>query len=373
MAETPQPVDDVHRSSRDLTRLRVDLERWLAGRLGEGSAPQVPELQGTSANGMSSETLLFDATWTEGGAPRAGHLVARVAPDAADVPVFPTYDLDRQFRVIRLVGELSPVPVPRVLWLEEDPSVLGAPFFVMERVDGRVPPDVLPYDFGDNWLFDASPEEQRRLQDATVETLVQLHAIDRPAERFDFVEFDDPGDTHLRRHVAHARAWYEFATGAGLRSALVERGFEHLDATWPAAEPDPVLSWGDSRIGNVLYRGFEPAAVLDWEMVGLGPRELDVAWLVYAHRVFEDLAAEYGLPGMPHFLRLDDVVATYEARSGVTLRDLDFYLTYCAVQWGIVGLRTGMRQVHFGERPMPDVAEELFHNRRSLEAMVGPA
>ena len=371
MADPPQPVDDLHRSSRDLHQLRVDLERWLAGRLGEGADPRVPELHGTSANGMSSETLLFDATWNEGGTPTSGQLVARVAPDARDVPVFPTYDLERQFRVIQLVGELSAVPVPGVRWCENDPSVLGAPFFVMDRVDGEVPPDVMPYSFGDSWLFHASPDEQRRLQDSTVETLVQLHAIDRPTERFDFVEFDEPGDSHLRRHVAHARAWYEFAAAeGGLRSELVEQGFEHLAAVWPQDEGDTVLSWGDSRIGNVLYRDFRPVAVLDWEMVGLGPRELDVAWLVYAHRVFEDLAAQYGLPGMPHFLRRDDVVATYEAVSGVRLRNMDFFLEYCAVQWGIVGLRTGMRSVHFGERPMPDRAEELFHNLTSLEGIL---
>ena len=57
------------------------------------------------------------------------------------------------------------------------------------------------------------------------------------------------------------------------------------------------MSWGDSRIGNILYRDFVPAAVLDWEMAGLGPRELDLAWLVYSHRVFQDIAGSMGLPG----------------------------------------------------------------------------
>ena len=62
---------------------------------------------------------------------------------------------------------------------------------------------------------------------------------------------------------------------------------------WPADEGPTVLSWGDSRIGNVMYRDFEPVAVLDWEMAGLGPREVDVGWFIYAHRVFEEEKVAY--------------------------------------------------------------------------------
>ena len=61
--------------------------------------------------------------------------------------------------------------MPRVLWLETGSDAIGVPFFVMERVDGIVPPDVLPYTFGDNWFYDASPEDQERLQRASVEVL----------------------------------------------------------------------------------------------------------------------------------------------------------------------------------------------------------
>ena len=49
---------------------------------------------------------------------------------------------------------------------------------------------------------------------------------------------------------------------ANLVAALVERGFDWLDRHWPAYESEPVLSWGDSRIGNVIYRDFRPAALL---------------------------------------------------------------------------------------------------------------
>ena len=85
------------------------------------------------------------------------------------MPVFPTYDLKRQFEVIRRVGDLTDIPVPRTWWLESDPAHIGSPFFVMERIDGEVPPDVMPYSFGDNWLYDASRDDQRTLQNSSVD------------------------------------------------------------------------------------------------------------------------------------------------------------------------------------------------------------
>jgi aminoglycoside phosphotransferase (APT) family kinase protein len=362
---------DVRRTSRDFEAVRVALERWLAGRLPHALDVAIPELTTTSATGMSSETLLFTATWTEGSAPRSERLVGRAAPDPADVPVFPTYDMTKQFDALRVVAERSDVPVPRVVWNEPDPSPIGTPFFVMERIDGIVPPDNLPYAMGGNWLYDASPADQRRLQDETVDVIARLHAIERPLEAFAFLEFDEPGPTHLRRHVAHARAWYEYASRGGQRSPLVERGFRWLEDHWPSHESPAVLAWGDSRIGNVMYRDFRPVAVLDWEMVGLGPREIDLGWLVYAHRAFHTMATTWGMPGMATFLQPDDVAARYEALTGYAPRDFDWYIAYAAVQWGVVGLITGLRGVHFGEREMPDDIDDLLYNRQSLEPILG--
>jgi len=368
-AAVPPDQSDMQRSSRDPERMRGALERWLESTIGRGCRAEVPEIGATTSNGMSSDTILFRAEWTEDGTSRSEALVARVAPDEHDVPVFPSYDLARQFDVIRLVGELTSVPVPRTWWLESSSAPLGSPFFVMERIHGDVPPDVMPYTFGDNWLFDASRSEQQRLQESTVGVLAELHSIDHAEERFGFLAFDNAGDTPMRRHAEHTRAWYEFAH-EGHRSALIEQGFAWLDDHWPKHEGAPVVSWGDSRIGNVMYRGFEPVAVLDWEMAGLGPRELDLAWLVNAHCVFEHLAAGFELPGMPEFLRLDDVARRYESLTGYTPRDLEFYMTYAAVEWAIVFLRTGLRAVHFGERDMPEDIHDLMHHRGLLEQML---
>lgn len=362
---------DLQRSSRDLDAVRAGLRRALAAHLPDGADHDVGELTGTSATGMSSETLLFEATWVEAAGSRREELVARVAPDPADIPVFPGYDMAGQFQTIATVAELTDVPVPPPWWCEPDPAVIGSPFFVMGRVAGEVPPDVMPYNFGESWLFHAARDDQRRLQDATVGVLAELHAIPEPERRFRPLMGDHPGDTSLRRHVASRWAWYQFAARDAGRSDLVEKGFAWLEGHWPAHESAVVFNWGDSRIGNVLYRDFHPAAVLDWEMAGLGPRETDLAWLLYAHRMFEDMAAQYGFPGMAHFLRPEDAATTYEQLSGHAPRDLDWYQVYSALQLGIVFLRTGQRSVRFGEREAPSDPDDLLINAATIRSLIG--
>jgi aminoglycoside phosphotransferase (APT) family kinase protein len=364
----------LQRSSRDPAAMADRIATWLATHMPEGAEPDVVLNAGSDANGMSSETILADVSWTDDGTRRTGAFVVRVAPSAEDVPVFSTYRLDHQYDVIRLVGELSDVPVPTPRWLEPTGDVLGAPFFFMDRVEGIVPPDVMPYTFGDNWLYDALPEDRRRLQDATVAAIAGLHQIPDAGQLFGFL---DPGDgvggSPLRRHYERNRAWYEWAVagGGGARSTLIDRAVVWLEDNWPAADStDVVLSWGDARIGNVLYRDFAPVAVLDWEMAGLGPRELDLGWLVFAHRVFQTLAETFELPGLPDFLTEEDVRSTYRALTGLEVGDLQWFQIYSALIWGVVFLRTGARQVHFGEIEMPDDVDSLMHHAPLFRALL---
>ena len=204
----------------------------------------------------------------------------------------------------------------------------------------------MPYNFGDSWLYDADPADQRHLQDATVDVLARLHAVDRPTSASRSSSPDAPGDTHLRC----AGTWRSPGRGTssppptGSTSPLIERGFAWLDDHWPDHEGDAVLSWGDSRIGNMMSDGFDPVAVLDWEMAGVGPRELDVAWLIYGHRIFEDIAAADGprrdarLPAPRG--RRRRVRAAHRAHARATST---WYVTYAALQFAIVFLRTGAR------------------------------
>jgi len=336
--------------------------------------PTVTVESGVDANGMSSETIILTGEWEQDGHPMTQKWVARVAPSAADVPVFPTYRLDHQFEVVRLVGELTDIPVPRVRWIDDTGDVLGTPFFLMDHVDGMVPPDVMPYTFGGNWFADAPADKQRELQDATVAVLAKLHSIPHAENTFGFLaEVDPPGDTPLRRHFSWLKDWYEFAVADIGRSPLVERALAWLEQNFPddvAATP-PVLAWGDSRIGNVLYEDFRPVAVLDWEMATVGPRELDVSWIIFAHMVFQELAGLAGLPGLPDVLREHDVRSTYEELTGVTLGALDWFYVYSGVIWCCVFMRTSARRVHFGEMEKPDDVESQFYHASLLKRLIG--
>src|SRR4051794_19514348 len=99
-ADTPD-TPEMTVSTRDADELRVSLTNWLAGQLHEGASPAVPEIGSNSANGMSSETVLFRATWTgTDGGEEAAELVARIAPDTANEPVFPEYALGDQFELL---------------------------------------------------------------------------------------------------------------------------------------------------------------------------------------------------------------------------------------------------------------------------------
>ncbi|MFC7643595.1 phosphotransferase family protein [Streptosporangium lutulentum] len=155
------------------------------------------------------------------------------------------------------------------MWFEPDPGPMGAPFFVMERLVGDVPPDMPPYTF-QSWLLKAPPESRERLQRQSVEILARLHDTAFTSEELRPLETSGPGGTALRRHVDEQRAYYDWAHGS-MRIPLLERGFDWLEEHW-SADPGPdVLSWGDARIGNVMYRDFTPVAVLDWEMATVAP------------------------------------------------------------------------------------------------------
>ena len=361
----PEAAPRPRTSTRDREELHRRLVSWLAQRVHD---PEVSELVVPESNGMSSETLLFESSWRQDdGAGSRPEVVtqacaARLVPDPEAVPVFPVYDLERQFRVMRLVAERSPVPVPRTLWLELDPEAIGSPFFVMERVEGLVPPDIMPYPFG-SWLSEASRADQDRLQDASVRVLTELHGADVNPEDIAFLELDRPGDTAMRRHLAEQRSYYEWVVADGARSPSSSARSLGSRTTGPPPKGAAVISWGDARIGNMMFRDFEPVAVLDWEMVAVGPREIDIGWMVYLHRFLDDIALQAGLPGMPHFMRLADVAQAYERHGGYAPRHLDFYTMYAALRHAIVMSRVARRQVLFGEIAMPDDPDDMIMHR----------
>jgi aminoglycoside phosphotransferase (APT) family kinase protein len=351
-------------STRDYELLRSQLEAWVAAK---APGAVVSELIVPASNGMSSETVLFDLAVP--GEPEPRQLVARIAPDPGADPVFRVYDMERQFKAMQLAAEHTDVPVPRVLWLETGTEAIGVPFFVMERIEGIVPPDVMPYTFGDNWFFDADPDDRLRLQRQAVEVVAALHqlTVDGPAG---FLAENAAGESHLRAHVRNQRTYYDWVASDGVRSPLIERGFEWLEDNWPQNEDDGFLSWGDARIGNMMFRDFTPVAVLDWEMASIGPREIDLGWMIYIHRSFQDMVEDLGMPGLPDVMRREDVAHTYQSLTGYEPRDLDFYTAYAALRYAIVMFRITRRSIRFGEAEMPEDPDHAIAHHAHLRRML---
>ena len=374
----PGPVsmdaDRITRTTRRPHETAEHLERWLALTLGPGREPVITELSSPESNGMSSETLLFTARWHDDGEPTERRLVARIEPPSTAYPLFPTYDLGMQFRVLRLVGEHTAVPVPETLWYEDDPAVLGGPFFVMAQVDGRVPPDVLPYTFADNWVFDAEPAGRRRLQRSAVTAMAGIHTITPDRFDLDFLALapstgEDRGGSSLRGLV---RQWKDYCDWVvqDAPSPLLTECFAWLEAHEPSSVGGDALSWGDGRIGNMMFRDFEVVAVLDWEMASVAPPEVDLGWLCYLHRFFHDIATDLGAEGLPDLFRPVDVATTYAEVSGYRPVDLRWFMAFAAVRHGAIMRRVTERAIFFGEADRPADIDDLILHRASLRGML---
>jgi len=366
---TPPPDNHITTSSRDPRALADSLGDWLGRTLGSGTAPTITDVASPASNGASSETVLFTAAWNEQGAPVERRLVARVAPPATDYPVFTTYDLDLQFKVMRLVAELTSVPIPETLWYEPDPGVLGEPFFVMARVDGSVPPDVMPYTFGDNWVFDGGAEAQRTIQESAVAALAGIHAVTPARADLGFLEPPADGATSLERLFNRWKDYHAWVV-QDTPSPLLDECFAWLEDNFPTDVGPDALSWGDGRIGNMMFRDNRVVAVLDWEMASVAPPEVDLGWMCYLHLFFHDLAVDLGAPGLPEMLRPVDVARSYARASGYTPGDLTWHLAFAAIRHGAIMRRVTERSIHFGEAEPPADIDDLIIHRATLAAMI---
>jgi aminoglycoside phosphotransferase (APT) family kinase protein len=347
---------------RGLDEIEPALNAWALATFAE---PVVVANVASPGNGMSSETVLFEVhNVAEGGIDR---YVARLAPLPDLYPVFPNYDLDLQRKCMDLVRAHTDVPAPEVAFLERDSSWLQTPFLVMRRIDGEAPPDVPPYVF-EGWVLDGTREQRRKLQDTSVNVLARLHEVTPKTHDLAFLAQPEHGASAMDQQLGYQRWYYEWARN-GVSYPLIERTFEWLDANRPV-EGDPVLNWGDARIGNMLYEDFEPVAVLDWEMATVGPREVDVAWMIFLDRFFDDLADRFGVTTIPGFMDRADIIATYEQMTGHTLQALDWYEVLAAQRFAIVSVRTSTRGIAYGQMEQPEDPDDLIMFRGLQEKML---
>lgn len=306
---------------------RASFLSWLAAKV--GAPVTITQWDAPEGAGHSNITILVEGQTAEG---QRLALVVRVL--AAEPAVFPRYDLALQCACMQRLAEHCDVPVPRVRWHESSSSVFGRPFYVMDRIDGLVPTDRIPYTMS-GWLYEGTAEQQKIAFDASLDVLAKLHALDWQKAGLGVVDRPEHGPSGLGQQVAW---WMDFATWV-----CRDRPQPTLDAAraWIATHvPTPtgptVLNWGDARLSNMMFRDFRPVAVLDWEMATLGPAEVDVAFFLFFQRFFSE---GLGVPDLPGFPGRDEAVAGYEKRAGRKLDDLFFYEVFAAWRNATIMLR----------------------------------
>ncbi|MEU5994045.1 phosphotransferase family protein [Spirillospora sp. NPDC047418] len=327
------PVPD----QRDPEITRRALADWLGGHL---PGVRIPHVDTPQTSGFSNETLMFDAEWSDGGATRREPFVARVAPTAYQV--FPEPRFADEYRLMRILDERTSVPVPPIRWYEPSADVLGAPFFVMGRIDGRVPTDMPPY-HTDGWVTEVEPAERAAMWWSTLEIMADLHRLDVRDLGLGFLDQPDWGAPGLGQRLAYYEHYLHWAYQGPQETAL--RALEWLKANRPDEPDDPVALWGDARIGNVIFQAGAPAAVLDWETAVLGAPEEDLAWFMFLDRHHSDGMGAARLAGFPSYA---ETVARYEELLGRPMRNLAYYEVLSGFKFSVIMARIGQAMIDFG-------------------------
>ncbi|MEV6565579.1 phosphotransferase family protein [Streptomyces kronopolitis] len=301
---TPPPPDSGREQppGLDLERLRAHLDRERPGLAGGPLRAQL--IEGGRSN-LTYRVTDGTGSWVVR-RPPLGHVLATA------------HDMRREHRVISALHE-TPVPVPETLLLCEDESVIGAPFYVMELVEGT------PYRTAAQ-LAPLGPERTRAVVLSLVDTLVELHAVDpRAAGLGDFGRPDGFLERQLRR-------WgKQLAASKNRALPGIEELHAALGRALPAS-PAPTVVHGDYRLDNVLVGAADTIeAVLDWEMSTLGDPLTDLGLLAM-------YSSDLGLPqspvsttsGAPGHPSPAELIERYAARSG---RDVSSLAWYTAFAW----------------------------------------
>jgi len=187
--------------------------------------------------------------------------------------VLPTaHDMAREFTVISALRHTD-VPVPSAIHLCPDESVIGAPFYVMERLQGHILRNDFPPGYAD------SSEDKRRIGEAVVDTLAKIHAVDY--EAVGLSEFGHP-EGFMERQVRRWKQQWERSVTRPL--PMMDELIAKLEGKVPTSPPATIVH-GDFRVDNTILDPDDPSrivGVLDWEMSTLGDPLADLGLtLVY--------------------------------------------------------------------------------------------
>jgi aminoglycoside phosphotransferase (APT) family kinase protein len=242
-------------------------------------------------------------------------------------PILPgAHAVEREYRVLKALNGTD-VPVPKVLLLCEDPGIVGTPFYLMERLDGRV--------FHDGGLADAAPGERRQLYWAMADAMARLHAV-RP-EEIGLGDYGRPGNYFARQIDRWTRQYEESQTAS---IPALDRVIDWLRGNQPADDGRVAIAHGDFRLGNVLFHPTRPEvlAILDWELSTLGHPLADLGYCCMSWHTAPD---EYGgIRGLDRAaLRLpeeDEFVARYYASAVPTAALRPFHIVFALFRFAVI-------------------------------------
>jgi aminoglycoside phosphotransferase (APT) family kinase protein len=242
------------------------------------------------------------------------------------------HDMGREYRVISALRDTS-VPVPLSYALCGDPDVIGAPFYVMSKVDG------ISYRTADQ-IEPLGPTRIRAIAERLIATLALLHAV--PPAEVGLADFGRP-EGFLARQV---RRWKQQLDASRSRPIA---GIDELHALLAANPPDgtpPAIVHGDYRLDNVLVGADDKvAAVVDWEMATLGDPLTDVGLLIVYQRM-DRLGEGPMASSAPGYPAVPEVLAHYAAGSGRDLSDLGFYIALASFKAAVILEGIHFRYVH---------------------------
>jgi aminoglycoside phosphotransferase (APT) family kinase protein len=318
-------VTEAIQASDPLAELGARLTRWFRGRLPDRPGLRVVGLR-PADRGMAAETTHFRLEW-DGGSER---LVLRRPPAR---PLLPDFDIARQYQVMQQLAPTG-LPVPRTRWIEQDATVTGRPFYVMDEIPGGQSVSDFPTYHSWGLYHDATPQGRRTLWRRCVATMARIHGLDWQALGLGFLDHDEGGAhrvDNLVRHLGRALAWAEPEPGAEpeLEAAVAWLG-EHAYLPERTA-----LCWGDSRMSNILYGpapDYEVIGVLDWEIAFLGDPEADLAWMLFLDWLNTVPSAQPPAEGTP---TREETVAHYEELTGRPVTQLRYNEVLAAVHLAV--------------------------------------